>query len=291
MINKSIIQTIGNTPLLKIGKIFAKLETANPSGSVKDRMAKYMIAQAELRKELTPGQQIIELTTGNTGIAFALVAAIKGYNFTALMPKSMSSERKQMMEAFGAEVVFTPDNMTEALTFYNNYVKQHPNAWLPKQFENPDNLEAHRLGLGMEIIKQIPEVDAFVAGVGTGGTLLGVAKALKAHNPKIKIIAVEPAESAVLSGKQPGEHGIQGIGEGFIPKIVQDNLSLIDQVVQVSTTDSIAMSKQLAKQGILAGISSGTNMAAALTVQDKYKNIVTVLPDRGERYLSNNLYR
>ena len=289
---KNILGTVGNTPLIKIGKIFAKLETTNPTGSVKDRMAWYMVKNAEERGELNPGRRIIEVTSGNTGIAFAMISAIRGYRFTAVMPESMSIERRKMMEAFGAELILTPaeEDIWGAIKKYNELAREHTDAWLPKQFENPDNIEAHEKGLGKEIIMQTDgKVDAFVAGTGTGGTLIGVAKALKKVNPNVKIVAVEPAESAVMSGGKPGSHKIQGIGEGFIPKIVKDNMRLIDKVITVKSDDAIKMQKKLAKEhGILVGISSGANVLAAMQLSKKYKNVVTVLPDRGERYLSND---
>jgi len=260
-VKSDILNTIGSTPLIKIDNIYAKLETANPAGSIKDRMAWYMVKKAEERGELKPGNKIIEVTSGNTGISFAMISAIRGYEFVAVMPESMSIERRKMIEAFGAEVVLTPakEDMAGAMKKYQELIKENKNAWLPRQFENLDNIAAHKKGIGKEIIKQAKgRINAFVAGVGTGGTLIGVAQALKEINPKVKIIAVEPAESAVLSGRKPGLHKIQGIGEGFIPKIVKDNLSLIDEVVTVKSRDAINMAKKLAEDyGILVGTSSG----------------------------------
>lgn len=285
--NSNILETVGKTPMIEIDGILAKLETTNPSGSIKDRMAWYMVKKAEKKGELNPGMKIIEVTSGNTGISFAMIAAARGYKFTAVMPENMSQERIKMMKAFGAEVILTPakEDIAGAMRKYEEIVKKNPDAWLPKQFENPDNIEAHEKGLGKELVEMNP--DAFVAGIGTGGTLLGVAKALKKANPKVKIIAVEPAESAVLSGGKSGIHKIQGIGEGFIPKIVKDNMNLIDEVIAVKSDEAIAMSKELAKRyGIMVGISSGANIVAAKRLKKKYKNVVTVLPDRGERYLS-----
>ena len=286
----SMLDTIGNTPLIRIGKIYAKLETTNPTGSIKDRMAWYLIKKAEGRGELRKGDTIIEVTSGNTGISLAMVSAIRGYRFTAVMPASVNSEKRKMMEAFGAEIILTPaeKEMAGAVEVYEEMVKHTRNVWLPRQFENPDNINAHRDGIGMEIIRQMDgNVDAFVAGVGTGGTLLGVALALKKINPKVKIIAVEPMESAVLSGGNPGRHKISGIGEGFVPQIVKDNRGLIDEVITVKSKDAIAMSRELArKYGILVGISSGANVLAAGKMVKRCENVVTVLPDRGERYLS-----
>lgn len=291
-VNKlDILNTVGNTPLIKIENIYAKLETTNPTGSIKDRMAWYMVRGAEERGELKPGDKIIEITSGNIGIAFAMISAIKGYKFVAVMPESMSIERRKMIKTFGAEIVLTSakEDMAGAIKKYEEIIKKNKNAWLPKQFENPDNIAAHKQGTGKEIIEQMGgKIDAFVAGVGTGGTLLGVAQALKKVNPKIKIVAVEPKESAVLSGGQQGLHKIQGIGEGFIPPLVKNNLYLIDEVVAVKSQDAINMAKKLAKDyGILVGISSGANFLAAKQISKKYKKVVTILPDRGERYLSS----
>jgi cysteine synthase len=264
---KNILGTIGNTPLINIEGIYAKLETTNPTGSVKDRMAWYMVKKAEERGKLKPGSKIIEVTSGNTGIAFAMISAMKGYKFTAIMPESMSLERRKMMKAFGAEIILTlaREDMTGAVKKYEKIISKNKNAWLPKQFENPDNFLAHFEGLGREIIKQTNgKIDAFVAGAGTGGTLIGAAKALKEVNSKVKIFAVEPAESAVLSGQKVGRHKIQGIGEGFIPKIIKENLKLIDGVIKIKSGNAIAASNNLArKYGILVGISSGANFLAA----------------------------
>lgn len=290
ILSSDILNTIGNTPLIKIKDIYAKLETTNPTGSVKDRMAWYMVKKAEERGELMPGSEIIEITSGNTGISFAMISAIKKYKFIAIMPESMSIERQRMIKAFGAEIILTSaeEDMAGAMKKYKEVINEHKKAWLPRQFENLDNIAAHREGLGQEIIREMKgEIDVFVAGVGTGGTLLGVAQALKEINPKIKIVAVEPKESAVLSGNKPGLHKIQGIGEGFVPKLVKDNIALIDEVVSIESDDAINMMHELATNyGILVGISSGANVLAALKFGKEYKNVVTVLPDRGERYLS-----
>ncbi len=290
-----MLDLVGNTPMLQIDGILAKLETTNPTGSIKDRMAWYMVKKAEERGILKPGSRIIEATSGNTGISFAMISAIKGYKFTAVMPESMSVERRKMMEAFGAELVLTPagEDMGGAIRKYEELIKAYPDAWLPRQFENEDNIEAHRQGTGKEIINETKGmVDAFVAGIGTGGTLIGIAKALKEANPNVRIIGVEPAESPVLSGGEPGAHRIQGIGEGFIPKLVADHRSIIDEVVTVNGDDAIAMTKELArKHGLLVGISSGANMLAARELLKRYRCVVTVLPDRGERYLSTINYK
>lgn len=299
-----IMETIGNTPIVKLEKInstnsniYVKLDNLNPSGSIKDVMVFWMIKMAEKRGELKKGSRIIEVTTGNTGISFAMLSAIKGYKFTAVMPEHMSIERRQIMKAFDAEIVLTPkeQDMPGAIKKYNELIKQYPDAWLPKQFENYDNILAHKNITGKEIIKQLGnKVDYFIAGAGTGGTLIGVAKALKEVNQNVKIICVEPAESAVLSGKKPGLHEIQGIGEGFIPEILKDNLELIDEVIQIKSEEAIKMAVKLAKEeGLLVGISSGANALAALQMAKKInqnQTIVTILPDRGERYLSSGMY-
>ena len=291
----SLLSLIGNTPLIMVEDIFAKLETVNPTGSVKDRMAWYMIKKAKERNELKPGSKIIEVTTGNTGISFAMISAIEKYKLTAIMPEIMSKERIEMMKAFGAKIILTPakEDIIGAVRKYKKIIKKNPYAWLPKQFENPDNIAAHKKGLGREIINQTPKIDAFVAGVGTGGPLIGVAQALKKVDSRVKIIAVEPKESAVLSGKKPGTHQIQGIGEGFIPQLVKENINMIDEVVTVESKEAInSMRKIIRGFGVLVGISSGANILAAKKIKKKYgfKNVVTILPDRGERYLSENLF-
>ena len=285
----NILDVIGDTPLIKVGNIFAKLEATNPSGSIKDRMTSYMIKEAEKRGDLKRGDTIIEVTSGNTGISFAMISVIKGYKFIAVMPDSMSLERRKMMKSFGAEIILTEGekDMIGAIKEYEKIIKDRKNVWLPKQFENPDNFLAHQKGLGQEIIREKKDIDVFVAGVGTGGTLIGVAKALKKENPKIKIVAVEPEESAVLSGQKPNTHYIQGIGEGFITPILKNNRDLIDGIVTIKSEDAIIASKALAqKNGVLVGFSSGANFLAAQQLSKKYKNVVTVFPDRGERYLN-----
>lgn len=291
----NVLDLVGETPLIEIpsengGKIFAKLETTNLTGSIKDRMACYIIKKAEEKGQLKRGSKILEVTSGNTGIAFAMISAIRGYKFTAVLPESASVERIKMMKFFGAEVVLTPagEDMAGAVNKYNELARQDKDAWLPRQFENEDNVAAHREGTGRELIKQAGEkIDAFVAGTGTGGTLIGVAEALKEQNPDVKIFAVEPLESAVLSGENPGHHKIQGIGEGFIPQILQNHMKLVDGVIKIKSDDAISMSKKLAQErGLLVGISSGANVLAAIDLSKKFKNVATVLPDRGERYLS-----
>jgi len=302
-----ILRFVGKTPLAELKKIndthcrlFAKLEFLNPSGSIKDRMAHEMVLRAERNGDLKPGMRIIEATSGNTGISFAMIAAALGYEFTAVMPKSMTLERRQMITAFGGEIVLTPAkyDMTGTMKKFEQLQRTAKNAWFPQQFENPDNIAAH-VKTGNEISKDMAkfgagEVDAFIAGVGTGGTLMGVAKAVRKKNKDVRIVAVEPAESAVMSGGKAGRHGIQGIGEGFIPQLV--DFDSIDEVVRVKSKDAIAMTKRIAREeGMLCGISSGANVLAALLVgcrkEFKGKNVVTVLCDRGERYLSMGIFK
>jgi len=299
---KNVLGLIGNTPIVKLAKlnntkstILAKLEALNPSGSIKDVMALYMTNVAEKKGILKPGNKIIEETSGNTGIAFAMIAALKGYKFVAVMPEHMSLERKQLIKAFGAEVVLTPEEegFPGALERLEQLARENKDAWLPKQFENRDNIAAHREITGRNILQAVGDkIDVFVAGVGTGGTLMGVAEALKQANRDVRIVAVEPAESAVMTGEEPGSHIIQGIGPGFIPSLV--NMDLIDEVIKVKSDDAVAMARRLFKEeGLMVGISSGANVLAALEVAQKSgrgKTIVTILPDRGERYLSMNLF-
>ena len=299
---KNILDHVGKGPLIELKnvnntkcRIFAKLETFNPSGSIKDVMAFYMICSAESRGLLKPGSEIIEVTTGNTGISFAMISALKGYKFTAVMPENMSIERRKMMQAFGAKIVLTPsaDDMKGAIERYKELAKANPNAWLPDQFGNPENISAHREITGRSIIEQFSgRIDAFVAGVGTGGTLMGVSQALKEINSHVKIVAVEPYESAVMEGKSPSQHDIQGIGEGFIPPLV--SMDEIDEVIAIKSEDAINMMSRLAQEeGLMVGISSGANVLASLKLAENMgsgKNIITILPDRGERYLSINAF-
>ena len=284
-----ILDLVGNTPLLKIREnVFAKLEAVNPSGSIKDRMALYMLEAAEKNKEIKPGCEIIEATSGNTGISFAMIATLKGYKFTAIMAATMSVERKHIMQMYGANIILTP-TMEDAVTKLEEY-NQKDNVWLPRQFDNQANVDCHRETTGKEILQQLDEIGAFVAGVGTGGTLMGVAEALRKQFPNIKVVAVEPTESAVLSGGKAGLHKIQGIGPGFIPKIV--DMSRIDEIAKVKSDDAIEMTRRLAREnGLFVGFSSGANVLASLQIAEKMpnENIVTVLPDRADRYLSVGL--
>lgn len=301
-----ILHEIGNTPLVKLEKfsfgsnIYAKLEYLNPSGSLKDRIAHEMIHLAEERGELKKGMKIIEATSGNTGISFAMVSAALGYEFIAIMPENVTKERIQMVKAFGGKLILTPakEEMFGPVKKLEEMKKKYNGkAWFPSQFENMDNVRSH-YKTGKEIVKQIKEnglsIDAFVMGVGTGGTLVGVGTVLKKKFNEVKIVAVEPAESAVLSGGQPGHHNIQGIGEGFVPKIF--DYDLVDEIIQVKSSDAILAAKEIArKEGLLCGISSGANLVACLELQKrkefKNKNIVTMLCDRGERYLSMGIWR
>lgn len=277
-------------------KILAKSEIFNPSGSVKDVMAFYMVCQAEDKGLLKRGTKIIEVTTGNTGIAFSMISAIRGYEFTAVMPEHMSVERRQMMEAFGAEIVLTPaeDDMKGAIRRFEELASKYPDAWLPNQFGNMDNVIAHREITGKSILEQYRDsIDALVAGVGTGGTLMGAALALKIVHPELKVVAVEPAESAVMNGGEAKIHNIQGIGEGFIPELVR--MDMIDQVIAIETEDAMNMMARLAREeGLMVGTSSGANVLASMQLAEEMgpgKTIVTILPDRGERYLSLNRFR
>ncbi len=286
----NLLATIGNTPMIKIGQIYAKLETTNPSGSIKDRMAIHIIEKAEKAKKLKKGQTIIEVTSGSTGIALAMIAAIKGYKFIAIMPGTMSPERIKIMKLFGAKIIVTPAELDIAGAFeeYERVVSKNKAAFFPRQFDNEDNVEENQIFLGHEIIQQMKgKIDAFVAGAGTGGTIIGVGLALKKINPKVRIVVVEPKESAVISGGKPGIHQIYGIGEGFIPNIIQRHRHVIDDVITISSKEAFKRTKELARDhGILVGVSSGANMLAAEKLSKKYKKVVTILPDRGERYLS-----
>jgi len=298
-IYEDITQLIGNTPMIRLNKIvpenaaevIVKLESFNPGGSVKDRIALNMIKRAEEEGRLKPGGTIVEPTSGNTGIGLAMVSAVKGYKLILVMPDTMSIERRNLLLSYGAELVLTPgaEGMKGAIKKAQEILELNPDYIMLDQFKNPANPEIHELTTAKEILKDTNgEIDAFVAGVGTGGTISGVGKVLKQYNKNIKIFAVEPEESPVLSGGKPGPHKIQGIGAGFIPDTL--NLDIIDGIIKVKERDAFEMSMILAKQeGILCGISSGANVFAAIEVANrlgKGKRVVTVLPDTGERYLS-----
>jgi cysteine synthase A len=294
-----ILNVIGNTPVLRLAKIsanpiYAKAEYLNPGGSVKDRVAKYMIMQAEKKGLLVEGSTILEATSGNTGIAVALVGVHRGYRVVIVMPEDMSEERKKIIKALGAELILTPteESLTGSMNKLQELAAQIPNSHILGQFENPDNPEIHYRSTATELWKQLDgNIDAFVAGVGSGGTLGGVGRFLKEQNPEIKIVAVEPENSAALLGQEPGLHQIQGIGDGFIPPVL--DVSLIDQVVTVSDEDAITTARDLARlEGTLVGTSSGANVWAAIKIARQIgddKRVVTILPDRIERYFSTSL--
>ncbi len=294
---------IGNTPLVRINRltgerdatVFAKLEGFNPGGSVKDRIALSMIEAAEREGRLRPGGTIVEPTSGNTGIGLALVAAVKGYKLILTMPETMTLERRQILKAYGAELILTPADrgMMGALEEAERLCLQNSDYFMPQQFENPANPEIHRKTTALEIIEALGGVpDAFVAGVGTGGTITGVGEVFKERRRDCYVVAVEPASSAVLSGGTPGQHKIPGIGAGFYPGVL--NTDIYDEVIAVKDEDAHEMTRQLAlKEGLFMGISSGAAMWAALRIAERlgrHKKVVAVFPDRGDRYLSMNIF-
>lgn len=299
-------QLIGRTPLLELthieaaegldAKILAKLEYFNPAGSVKDRIAKAMIDDAEATGKLKPGSVIIEPTSGNTGIGLASVAAARGYRIIIVMPETMSVERRQLMKAYGAELVLTDGSkgMKGAIAKADELAKEIPNSFVPGQFVNPANSDAHKRTTGPEIWEDTDgKVDIFVAGVGTGGTVTGVGEYLKSQNPAVKVVAVEPATSPVLSKGTAGAHKIQGIGAGFVPDVL--NTKVYDEVIPVANEDAFATGKLVGhKEGVLVGISSGAALWAAIQLakrpENKGKTIVALLPDTGDRYLSTPLF-
>ncbi len=305
-IKKNLTELVGNTPLMELtgvekdlglkARVLAKIEYFNPGGSVKDRIALAMIEKAERDGVLKPGGLIIEPTSGNTGIGLAWVASVKGYKLILTMPETMSEERKNLLRALGATLVLTPgsEGMKGAISKAKKLQAENPGSFIPQQFENPANPAIHQATTAQEIWRDTDgEVDIFVAGVGTGGTVSGTARGLKEHNPAIKAYAVEPATSAVLSGEAAGPHKIQGIGAGFIPR--NYDADVIDKVIKVSDDDAIKTSRLLAqKEGLLVGISSGAALYAAIELARKPENegktIVVLLPDTGERYLSTVLY-
>jgi cysteine synthase A len=300
---EDITASIGFTPLIRINKlgsreatILAKLESRNPCGSIKDRIALSMIEDAERKDRIKKGTLIIEPTSGNTGIGLAFICAAKGYQLILTMPESMSIERRKILELFGAKIVLTPaaEGMTGAVKKAEQLVAETPNAFMPQQFKNPANPQIHRETTAKEIWADTGgKLDIFVAGVGTGGTITGCGEVLKQHNEQIKVIAVEPKDSPVLSGGKAGPHKIQGIGPGFVPDVL--NRGIIDEIVQVSNQDAINTARQLAsKEGMFVGISSGAAMWAAIQVsqrpESKGKTIVVILPDTGERYISTEMF-
>lgn len=306
-IAKSLVELIGNTPLLELSNynkekdtlatIIGKLEYFNPGGSVKDRIGYGMIIDAEENGFLNKDSVIIEPTSGNTGIALAFVSAAKGYRLILTMPETMSLERRNLLKALGAELVLTPgsEGMKGAIAKANELKDTIENSVILQQFENPSNPEIHRKTTAEEILRDTDgKVDIFVGGVGTGGTITGVGEVLKAKNPNVKIVAVEPTNSQVIAGGKPGPHKIQGIGAGFIPKNL--NVSVIDEIIAVENEEAFKASKDIARtEGLLVGISAGASIVAATELakreENKGKNIVVLLPDTGERYLSTDLYK
>jgi cysteine synthase A len=289
----SVLDAIGSTPLIKIENVYAKLESVNPSGSIKDRVALEIINAAEREGELRKGFTIVEASSGNTGIALAMLAAVKGYEMIVVMPENMSEERQQIMRAFGAKLILTSrsGSLKEAMERAEEIAKR-PKTFIARQFSNPNNIKAQEK-TGKEILREIGPVDAVVAGVGTGGTLMGISNVMKEVNPNVKAIAVEPEEAAVMFGGSDvriKEHKIQGIGDGFIPQLI--DMSKVDEVVTVGSEEAMDMARKILRgYGLLVGISSGANMLVALKVAKKYDKVVTVLPDRGERYLSMSLFK
>jgi cysteine synthase A len=301
---RSPLDLIGNTPVVRLnrlpqldgvgGEVWAKLENLNPGGSVKDRICRAMIEAAEREGRLRPGGTIVEPTSGNTGIGLALVAAVKGYRLVLTMPDTMSEERRSLLLAYGATLVLTPDTkgMHAAIRRAEELLAENPGWYMPQQFTNPANPEVHRRTTGPEILAQLPRVDAFVAGVGTGGTITGVGEVLRAARPDVRIYAVEPAESPVLSGGEPGFHHIQGIGAGFVPTIL--DTGIYDEVIAIAESEAVAFTRVLARyEGLLVGISSGAACAAAIAVARRLGRgsiVLTMFPDTGERYLTTDLF-
>jgi cysteine synthase A len=301
-VGNSIADLVGKTPIVKLnrltgpedGEVYLKLEYFNPGGSVKDRIAISMIEAAEQNGNLKQGDTIIEPTSGNTGIGLAMIAAAKGYKSVLVMPETMSLERRNLLRAYGADLILTPgpDGMKGAIAKATELAGE--NGWfMPQQFNNVANPEVHRLTTGPEIVEAMDQLDAFVSGIGTGGTITGAGDVLKKNFPGIEIVAVEPKDSAILSGGQPGPHKIQGIGAGFIPEIL--NTDIYDTIIQVSNEDAYETARKVAREeGILGGVSSGAAIYAAVEVArrlGKGKKVLSILPSNGERYLSTPLYQ
>lgn len=300
---RNALDLIGHTPVVRLqrmpgagaAEVWGKMESLNPGGSVKDRICAAMIEAAEQNGQLRPGTRIIEPTSGNTGIGLSLVAAVKGYRCTLTMPDTMSEERRRLLMAYGSEVVLTPDSkgMHAAVERAEELAREIGEAFLPQQFRNPANPEMHRRTTAQELLTQFDRIDAFVAGVGTGGTVTGVGQVLREHHPGVRIYAVEPDASAVLSGDEPGFHGIQGIGAGFIPEALDP--TVYDSVIRVKDEEAAEAARRLAREeGILVGISAGANCHAALQVARELgpgKTVVTIFCDTGQRYLTTGLFQ
>lgn len=301
---KSLLDCVGNTSMLELDvefkgrtyRIHAKPEFMNPSGSIKDRIAKYIVEQGERRGLLKPDYTIVEATSGNTGIALSMVAAAKGYRMLVVMPEHMTGERIKIMTSLGADMCLTPkeEGFEGAVAKADKIAKSGGHYFLANQFRNPDNTMAHYYTTGQEILRQVQgDIDSFVTGVGTGGTLMGVGKALREKDPKVRLVAVEPEEASVLSGKKEiRDHKITGIGDGFVPEIV--DTSMINQVVTVKSDDAVEMARKMSRErGLMVGVSSGANILASIRIIDELgqnRNVVTILPDRTERYFSTDLY-
>jgi cysteine synthase A len=297
-IAQSVLDLVGGTPLVRLSRmvtegwaeVVAKLESRNPAGSIKDRIALNMVEDAERRGLIQPGDTIVEPTSGNTGIGLAMVAAVKGYRLIVTMPEQMSLARRQLLARYGAEIILTPavEGMTGAVFAAEELVRENPRYFMPQQFENPANPDIHRRTTAQEILQATEgRLDAFVAGVGTGGTITGVGEVLKKTLPSVRIVAVEPSGSPVLRGGRPGVHRIQGIGASFVPAVL--NRQIIDEIIGVGDEDAFAVTKRLGREeGLMVGISAGANVFAALKVAKRLgagKRVVTILPDTGERYL------
>ncbi|MBI1998019.1 MAG: cysteine synthase A [Deltaproteobacteria bacterium] len=299
---RSVLDLIGSTPVVKLrtlpgkndAEVWAKMESFNPGGSVKDRICLNMIETAEREGKLKPGATIVEPTSGNTGIGLALIAAVKGYRLILTMPDTMSEERRSLLSAYGAHLILTPDTkgMGGAIHKAEALLQEHGEYFMPQQFNNPANPDMHRKTTAVELLKQFKRIDAFVAGVGTGGTITGVGEVLKEKMKDVRVCAVEPAASPVISGGEPGYHKIQGIGAGFIPAVL--NRQILDEIITVSDEEATLLTRRLAaEEGLLVGISSGATCAAALKVaktMGKGHVVVTIFADKGEHYLSTDLF-